>query len=300
MARPIKNSCDYFPHDADMRNHRKVKSIRNKFGIQGYAIWSMLIEYLTGIDGNEFEYSDIEFELISGDFGVSVTEIRDVVDYCIKLQMLFINNNFIYSETLNKRLEPVYTKRGRAKESSEKQKRNNGKYVKCDNNTDKTDVSVTEIPQIKEKEIKEKESKLNTVEFSEKENSEHNQNVVLPINQKPEIKKEEQKRVWVDGVGDGELYDLLAEYWKNPNSPSYTPEMYKAFRAYWTALVQIGKGKGKERWRTEKTFSISGRLANWNSNNFNKNGNNNGFNSKKPELKPTGIEPTNGRRFGKL
>lgn len=104
MARPQKNSCDYFTHDNDMRNHRKVKSIRNKFGIQGYAIWSMLLEYLTGIDGNEFEYSDLEFELISGDFGVSVTEIRDVVDYCIKLEMLFNNNSFIYSESLNQRL----------------------------------------------------------------------------------------------------------------------------------------------------------------------------------------------------
>ena len=41
MARPKKNYCDYFPHDRDMRNHRKVKAIRTKFGPIGYAIWSM-------------------------------------------------------------------------------------------------------------------------------------------------------------------------------------------------------------------------------------------------------------------
>ena len=68
MARPIKNYCDYFPHDRDMRNHRKVKAIRTKFGVIGYAIWSMTLEYLTGIDGNVLEYSDVEFELMAGDF----------------------------------------------------------------------------------------------------------------------------------------------------------------------------------------------------------------------------------------
>ena len=74
MARPIKNYCDYFPHDRDMRNHRKVKAIRTKYGVVGYAIWSMTLEYLTGIDGNVLEYSDVEFELMAGDFGVSATE----------------------------------------------------------------------------------------------------------------------------------------------------------------------------------------------------------------------------------
>lgn len=167
MARPQKNSCDYFTHDNDMRNHRKVKSIRNKFGIQGYAVWSMLLEYLTGIDGNEFEYSDLEFELISGDFGVSVTEIQNVVDYCIKLEMLFVNNGFVYSESLNNRLAPVYKKRGVAKEISEKQKRNKGKFT---NSTVATVVSVTETPQSKVNKSKEKKIKE---EDSFSENSEN-------------------------------------------------------------------------------------------------------------------------------
>ena len=129
MARPIKNYCDYFPHDRDMRNHRKVKAIRTKFGVTGYAIWSMTLEYLTGIDGNVFEYSDVEFELMAGDFGVSATEIRDVVDYCIKMEMLFLNNGFINSESLDERLKPVYEKRGKSKDNSKKQQRVNGKFV---------------------------------------------------------------------------------------------------------------------------------------------------------------------------
>jgi len=159
MARPIKNYCDYFPHDRDMRNHRKVKAIRTKFGINGYAIWSMILEYLTGIDGNVIENSDVEYELMAGDFGVSATEIRDVVDYCIKLEMLFQNNGFINSESLDERLVPVYEKRGRSKDNSKKQQRMNGKFVY--NNTVSNGVSVAEMPQSKVKEIKVKEIKIN-------------------------------------------------------------------------------------------------------------------------------------------
>ena len=163
MARPIKNYCDYFPHDRDMRNHRKVKAIRTKFGVTGYAIWSMTLEYLTGIDGNVLEYSDVEFELMAGDFGVSATEIRDVLDYCIKLEMLFLNNGFINSESLDERLVPVYEKRGRSKDNSKKQQRVNGKFVSC--NTVSNGVSVAEKPQSKVNKSKVKETIPSIEEF---------------------------------------------------------------------------------------------------------------------------------------
>ncbi len=146
MARPKKNSCDYFPHDNNMRNHTKVRAVRQKFA-NGYAIWSMLLEYLTGSDGNEFENTENEYELLSGDFGVSATEIQEVVKYCLKLEMLFEKNGFIFSDSLHERLEPVYTKRGSQRELSKKQLRRNGKYVA--ENTVGDGVSAPEIPQSK-------------------------------------------------------------------------------------------------------------------------------------------------------
>lgn len=152
MPRPQKNNCDYFPHDQDMRNHRKIKAIRNQFDVKGYAIWVMLLEYLTGIDGNVFEFSDVELELMGGDFGVSVTEIRDVVNYCIRLELLFEKDGFVHSETLDERLKPVYDKRTVAKALSKKQLRSNGQYVSASNkNTEPNGVSATEIPQSKVK-----------------------------------------------------------------------------------------------------------------------------------------------------
>ena len=125
MARPTKNNCDYFPHQTTMRNHRKVKALRNKFGqVLGYAFWAMFIEYLTEQDGCEVENSEIELDMFAGELGVSVTEIQEMVNYCIRIELLFLNkDNFIYSESLNDNLLPVFEKRKKAKEMSKTRKK---------------------------------------------------------------------------------------------------------------------------------------------------------------------------------
>lgn len=151
MARPTKNNADYFSHDNDMRNHRKVKAIRVKFGIAGYAIWTMFLEVLTGSEQNRWLDNEMELELLAGDFGVSVTEIRDVLDYCIKLELLHTENGAIYSKRLDDTLKSVYEKRERAKSSAKK----SGKQ---DAPEPPKGVSVTETQQSKEKETKENSS----------------------------------------------------------------------------------------------------------------------------------------------
>lgn len=165
MARPMKNNCDYFPHFTSMRNHKKVKALRAKFGqVLGYAFWSMILEYLTEQDGIEFENSDLELEMFAGELGVSATEIRDIIDYCIKIELLFLNSdNFIYSDSLNELLQPVFDKRKKAKEASKaRQRHKNGSF--CGNNTQSPLVSATEIPQSKVKKSKVKKSKENNKE----------------------------------------------------------------------------------------------------------------------------------------
>jgi len=144
MARPPKNNADYFGHDHDMRNHRKIKAIRGKFGIAGYAMWSMFLEVLTGSEENKFTDNELEIELLAGDFGVSVTEIRELIDYCIRLELLFSENGKIYSKTLDERLKSVYEKRNLAK-------KNYQKHVESKDNSTGEGVSVTEKTQSKVK-----------------------------------------------------------------------------------------------------------------------------------------------------
>lgn len=173
MGRPKKNNADYFSHDANMRNHRKVKAIRAKFGITGYAIYSMMLEVLTDAEGNRIELNDIEIELLAGDFGVSVTDMREVLDYCVILRLFKAENDLIYSEGLDERLKSVYDKRKRASKVAENRTRNdNGKFSEEElsqlNGVSSTEipqekVSVPEKPQSKVKESKVKEIKREEV-----------------------------------------------------------------------------------------------------------------------------------------
>jgi len=239
MARPIKNYCDYFPHDRDMRNHRKIKAIRTKFGIEGYAIWSMLLEYLTGIDGNVFEYSESEFELIGGDFGVSVETIQLFIDYCIKLEILFLKDGFINSESLDERLKPVYIKRGMSKENSKKQLRLNGKFV---NNNSVLDGVI---------EAEKSQSKVNE---SKEDKKEH---IIVDVPPTPTPKKLLS------------IQERAIEFKKEFNAfkNDYSMETLKEFYEYW---IEPNKLKTKMRFEMEKTWDLNLRLKKWARNSFGK------------------------------
>lgn len=216
-----------------MRDHKKIKAIRSKFKIQGYGIWCMILEYLTGSDGNVFPYSDTEFELMAGDFGVSATEIRDVVDYCIRLELLFNKNGFVNSDSLDERLAPVYEKRNKAKELSKQQQRQNGKFA--NSNTVSYVVSVAETPQSKVK-----ESKLNETKVKES---------VIAVPATLEIRKIH-------------FQNKVSEY-----LDTYSRDMLRNFFDYWTEKNEGGR---KMRFEMQKVFDIGRRLKTWSNNEKNK------------------------------
>lgn len=129
MGRPIKNNADYFSHDADMRNDPKIKALRRKFGLGGYAIWCMILEYLTDQEHFRFQVSDINIELMSGDFDVEPAHIKEVMEYCFIVGLLQIENEMVMSSRLVERLQPVLSKRERRKTTSETTQRgSNGEF----------------------------------------------------------------------------------------------------------------------------------------------------------------------------
>lgn len=113
MARPKKTNADYFSHDTGMRNDLKIKAIRRKFGLTGYAVWCMLLEVITDSDNLELEYTDEQLELISADFDLDKDELKLIIDYAIQLKLLVSENSVLFSETLKNRLLPLFNKRER-------------------------------------------------------------------------------------------------------------------------------------------------------------------------------------------
>jgi len=141
MARPKKDNADYFSHDADMRNDNRIKAVRRKFKNEGYAIWNMLLEHLTDCDFFEYEYNDLNIELLSGDFDIDPNSLKEMIDYFILLKLLSLEDGYIKSLQLIKRFESLLSKR----------KRDNKRVIANEN------------PQSKVKESKVKESKIEEV-----------------------------------------------------------------------------------------------------------------------------------------
>lgn len=147
MARPQKNNADYFTHDADMRNDLKIRAIRRKFGLEGYAVWNFLLEVLTETDFFRIEWDDFTIELLAGDFDVTPEKLTEIVDYCTHLDLFQIEDGYLQSRQHQSRLE-VLTER-RFSERKRKTKEDNSEF------------SAAEIPHSKVKKSKVKEIKEN-------------------------------------------------------------------------------------------------------------------------------------------
>jgi hypothetical protein len=251
MSRPKKEYCDYFSHDRDMRNHRKIKALRLKYGIQGYAIWVMFLEFLTGNDNNIFKNTDIELELLSGDFGVPANEIIDIINYCLKLNLLVEKDGVIYSESLNERLEYVYNKRKKNKNTSEQQPRSNGKYV-VHNPIDtvvsvtETHLPVTETPQSKVKGIEVNKNSVINVNNETHANLENSN-----LFRKPNIPTKEN--VWEFFSGAGGTKDMAKAFYDKHDGTGWfingSPivkwqSLANSFITNWNKIEEQRKNKG--------------------------------------------------------
>lgn len=128
MARPKKENAEYFSHDADMRNHRKIRAIGNKFGLSGYGAWCILLEMLTEADYNRLPLND-EFDWIlrTPDFySITTEEVQEIIKFCLTLRLFDTevtnNTQYFYSVNLRERLTGVYEKRKRLRDKYEEQK----------------------------------------------------------------------------------------------------------------------------------------------------------------------------------
>lgn len=152
MSRPLKNNAEYFGHDAEMRNNRKVKALRARFGLEGYAVWCMILECLTDADNFRIEWQEIDVELLSGDFAISPERLREIVAYSQKVRLLSVEEGKLYSAKHQERMKPLLEIRDRKRRWKEKQKgKSDGENEESDGENEESKV----------KERKVKESKVN-------------------------------------------------------------------------------------------------------------------------------------------
>lgn len=113
MARPRKHNAEYFPHECNMRNHRKVKALRSTFGITGYATYCMTLEMIANAEGFTIDIDEVELKLIASDFGITTVELLKIWDEAHSIRLLEFENNQLSCSALIERLQPMLDERER-------------------------------------------------------------------------------------------------------------------------------------------------------------------------------------------
>ena len=156
MARPTKHNADYFSHDTSMRNDPKIKALRRKYSHIGYSVWNMMLELLTSNEYFEYEWNELNIELLAPDFDIDSEDLESIVEYCIKLGLLQFTNGYLHCDKLTFRLEDTLLSR-RKDYCSINARRNS---VNVNNNSLNVNINTqSKVKESKLKESKEKESK---------------------------------------------------------------------------------------------------------------------------------------------
>ena len=105
MARPTKQNAEYFSHDCDMRNDVKIKALRRKYKHLGYSIFIITLELLGDSDYFQMKWNDESIELLTPEYDCDSDELKEIINYCIQLNLLQLDYGYLHCENFTNRLE---------------------------------------------------------------------------------------------------------------------------------------------------------------------------------------------------
>ena len=230
MARPEKNTVDYFPHYVN--SGKTLFTVEQRFGNDGYAFLFKILEIL-GKTENHFidcrKPADYEYLLaitkVSRDKAEEIMELLTTLgtfDSDMWAQRIIFSENFINN------LQSVYERRKR--KCMLKQDLCKHLSIKCKQKPASKTLPSAEIPQSKVKKSIGEESKEEYVEIS------------------GEISPAQKAR---------DFFKKIEEESLDENDER------KKFYNYWTEKNKSGT---KQRWELEKTFDVDRRFSTWRQN----------------------------------
>lgn len=153
MARPIKNTVDYFTHDADASDNSKTVGIlENHFGLEGYAAWFKLLERISTADNHVIILRNPEdMEFFSSKLKIMPEKAERILDKMAELGAIdseLWQDKIIWCQNFVDRMSHVYENRKRIKPTRPTVvKDNNGVFIKITwNNLKNTDNNPITIP----------------------------------------------------------------------------------------------------------------------------------------------------------
>ena len=161
MARPLKRGIDYFSHDVNMNHDIKIKLLKAKFGITGYAIYNLLLEDIYK-NGYYLEINEDYMLIFCSENIIESDLFQSVLDFMISRELFSKSIYESHGVLTSKRIQENYL------EATKKRKCNNAILDKFCINSEITNVNSEIIivnddinTQSKVKQNKVKQSKVN-------------------------------------------------------------------------------------------------------------------------------------------
>ena len=104
---PKANAKDvyYFSHDCNARNDEKILAMRSVYGLEGYAMYFMTVEILREQNEYKLEITKYIWNTLAMQMHTDVQKVKNFINDCVdEFHLFVIENNFLYSESLIKRM----------------------------------------------------------------------------------------------------------------------------------------------------------------------------------------------------
>lgn len=173
MARPIKHTVDYFPHDARASSGKTLTILEDRYKNDGYSFWFKLLETLANSQDHYYDCRNpLNWEFLQAKTHISEEIATEILNLLVDLEAidrdLWQQNKIIWSNNLVERIADAY--KNRRTNLPSKPSLNGSKppttVVSTDDNTQDTVVSTDDNTQRKLKETKLKETKGNKKELA--------------------------------------------------------------------------------------------------------------------------------------
>lgn len=147
----------WFKHDINARNDSKMLYIRKKYSNEGYAIFFFIVEMLREEEDYRLKCDEIFISALTYEIDKENEETKEFIDDCIKCGLLETDGEYIWSNSLSRRMKPLDDLRKSQSEGGKKSSKN-----KKDNNSlssnsqDTSKILTTDLQQEEEKRREEK------------------------------------------------------------------------------------------------------------------------------------------------
>lgn len=104
----------WFKHDSDASSDLKLKALKAEMGFEGVGMWWAFLEILSAQKDCKLHIKFLS--AVVSDFNISEEKLLAFLKLCYKFELLSADENYIYSESLIKRLEQYESKKEKSNE----------------------------------------------------------------------------------------------------------------------------------------------------------------------------------------